>query len=242
MEKFKLVTVNNLNSPVSEAYKMLRTNIQFSNFDENVKAILITSAGPGEGKSTTAANLAVVMAQSGKKTILVDCDQRKPRLHKIFRVSNIIGLSNFLVNEVDYESAILDTGIENLHILTSGTKPPNPTELLGSNKMKLFINVLKDRYDYIIMDTAPILIAADTQVLSKSADGCILVVCSNQAEREAVIKGKELLNKVNSRILGVVLNKTKENLKSYYGYYSNEHEEHKHKRKHKKVYATDCFK
>lgn len=236
MENLNLVTIKNSKSPVSEAYKTLRTNVQFSSFDEKIKVILVTSSGPGEGKSTTAANLAVVMAESGSRTLLIDCDQRKPRIHKIFKVSNSVGLSNLLAEEAGIGEAILDSGVDNLHILTSGIKPPNPSELLGSRKMSQFIEMLRERYDSIILDTPPILMVTDAQILSKYADGCLLVVSSGEVEKDSVIKGKELLEKVNSKILGVVLNKMEVNSKGYYGYYYYyDYEGHKHNRKSKKA-------
>lgn len=236
-----LITVKNPKSPVSEAYKTLRTNLQFSSFDEKVKVILITSSGPGEGKSTTAANLAVVMAQSGSKTLLIDCDQRRPRLHKIFGLSNAAGLSNFLAEEVSFESTVMETGIENLQVLTAGVKPPNPSELLGSKKMNQFVSCLKERYDYIILDTPPILLVTDAQILSKYADGCLLVASSGEVEKEAVIKGKELLEKVDARILGVVLNKVEVNLKGNYGYYYYYYYDG-HKKKRKSNHAAKSVK
>lgn len=235
MESRELITLKNSKSPVSEAYRTLRTNIQFSSFDKKVQTIVVTSSGPGEGKSTTAANLAVVMAQSGSSTIIIDCDQRKPRLHKVFGLSNTEGLSNLLAGEVQYEKAIQESGVENLNVLTSGIKPPNPSELLGSVKMQQFINSLKGIYDYIILDTPPILMVTDAQILSRYSDGCLFVISSGEAEKEAVIKGKELLEKVNSKILGVVLNKVQVTGKGYYGYYYYyyDNQGHKHKKKKK---------
>jgi capsular exopolysaccharide synthesis family protein len=236
LEKLNLVTVKDPKSPISEAYRTLRTNIQFSSFDEKVKVIVVTSAGPGEGKSITSANLAVVMAQSGSKTLLIDCDQRKPSIHKIFNISNIYGLSNLLAGEISTECAIIESDIDNLQILTSGAKPPNPSELLGSKKMKLFIDSLRNEYDYIIIDTPPVLAVTDAQVISKYSDGCLLVISSGESEGEVVVKGKEALERVNSKILGVVLNKIKVKSKEYYRkYYCYEKQGKKHKRRTKKI-------
>lgn len=235
MEKLNLITVKDPRAPISEAYRSLRTNIQFSSFDEKLKVIMVTSAGPGEGKSITSANLAVIMAQSGNKTLLVDCDQRKPSMHKIFQISNIYGLSNLLAGEISTECAIIESDIDNLQILTSGVKPPNPSELLSSKKMNLFIDSLRNEYDYIILDTPPVLAVTDAQVISKYSDGCLLVVSSGEAEKEAVIKSKEALEKVNSKILGVVLNKMRVNSKGYYStYYCYDYQDKKSRRKHKK--------
>lgn len=214
-----IITINNPKSPVSEAYRTLRTNIQFSSFDKKIQTIVITSSGPSEGKSTTASNLAVVLAESGSKTLLIDCDQRKPKLHKVFFTSNNCGLSDILVGKENFQDAVKQTESSNLDILTSGTKPPNPAELLASTKMKDFIESLRETYEYIILDTPPIIAVTDAQLLSRYADGCLLVVASNQAERAAAIKSKELLQKVNAKILGVVLNKVDVKEKGYYGYY-----------------------
>lgn len=222
MEKPNIITVKNPKASIVEAYRTLRTNIQFSSFDNKVQMIAVTSSEPGEGKSTTAANLAAVMAESGARTILIDCDQRKPTLHKIFLVSNQAGLSDLLVDNVKFEEAVKKTEIENLDLLTSGTTPPNPVELIASSKMKQFIENLRKDYEYIIIDTPPIIAVTDAQILSSYADGCLLVVASSQAEKEAVLKAKELLQKVKAKILGVVLNKLEVREKRYSYYYGSE--------------------
>lgn len=219
MENLDLITVKDPRSPISESYRTLRTNIQFSSFDEKIRTIVVTSSGPGEGKSTTSSNLAVVLAESGKKTILIDCDQRKPKLHKVFALSNKYGLSNLLVEEVNFNDVINHTSIENLDVLTSGTRPPNPSELLSSAKMSQFIKNLKNEYEYIILDTPPVIMVTDAQILSQHSDGCLLVVSSGEADRDAAQRAKELLTKVNAKILGVVLNKIDVTGKGYYGYY-----------------------
>ncbi|WP_368490061.1 CpsD/CapB family tyrosine-protein kinase [Clostridium sp. BJN0013] len=219
MEKPDIVTVKNPKVPIAEAYRTLRTNIQFSSFDKKIQTIMLTSSVPGEGKSTTCSNLAVVMAESGARTILVDCDERKPRLHKIFFVSNEKGLSDVLAGKVEFEEVVKETVIENLKLLTSGTRPPNPSELLASKKMETFLESLKDKFEYIIIDTPPVVAVTDAQLLARCADGCILVVASSQVEREAAVRAKELLLKVNANILGIVLNKLEVREKGYYGYY-----------------------
>lgn len=234
MENQNIITIRKPKSPISEAYRTLRTNIQFSSFDNKVQIIVITSSGPGEGKSTTAANLAVVMAESGAKTILIDCDQRKPTLHKIFSLSNQAGISDLLVGNIKFQEAVKITTIQNLDILTSGTKPPNPAELLASSKMKQFIESLRENYEYIIIDTPPVIAVTDAQLLSSYADGCILVVASSQVEREVAEKAKELLRKVNAKILGAVLNKLEMNEKRYYYNYYYGNDDHKFRKKKEK--------
>lgn len=222
MKNIDIITIQNPRSPIAEAYRTLRTNIQFSSFDKKMQTIVITSSGPSEGKSTTSSNLAVVMSQNGNKTILIDCDQRKAKLHKVFLTSNQKGLSDVLVGNSVFEEAVQKTEIENLHLLTSGTMPPNPSELLSSTKMKNFVEDLREKYDCIIIDTPPVIAVTDAQIVSRYADGCLLVVASAQAEREAAVKAKELLEKVDAKIIGVVLNKLDIQEKAYYGqYYAN---------------------
>lgn len=237
LQNIKLITVQKPKSQSSEAYRTLRTNIQFSSFDKRRQVILITSTGPGEGKSTVAANLAVVMAESGVKILLIDCDQREPTLHEIFNFSNQKGLSNILAEETDLEDSLKHTEIENLDIMTSGEKPPNPSELLGLKKMEELINLLRDKYEFIILDTPPVLMVTDAQLLSRCSDASILVVSAGEAQKAEAIKAKELLEKVNTKILGVVLNKIEESSKKKYGYYchndnanriKNSHSRNKH--------------
>ncbi len=219
MDKVHIVTIRNPMDPIAEAYRTLRTNIQFSSFDKKIQSIMITSSGPGEGKSTTSANLAVVMSETGAKTLLVDCDQRKPNLHKIFLTSNENGLSNVLAGQISFEDAVKQNIVENLDLLTSGIRPPNPAELLASRKMEIFLQQLKEKYEYIILDTPPVVAVTDAQLLSRCVDGCLLVISSSQVEKEAAVKARDLLSKVGANILGAVLNKLEIKEKGYYGYY-----------------------
>lgn len=214
-----LVTIEKPKSPIAEAYRTLRTNIQFSSLDKKVKKVVITSSAPGEGKTTTALNLSITLAQNGHKTLLLDCDMRKPSIHKKLKISNLYGISDLLVGEAKYDSVLTKGPVENLDVITSGTKPPNPAELLSSQKMLNFISEVEKNYEYIIIDTPPVLMVTDAQILSKYADGTILVVASGEAEKNAVVKAKELLDKVDANILGVVLNKLDTNRRGYYGYY-----------------------
>lgn len=221
-------------SIASEAYRTLRTNIQYSSFDKDVKTILITSSGPSEGKSTTAGNLALSMAQADKKVLLIDCDLRKPTVHKKFNISNEKGLSNYLIGEVSLDE-VLEKYSDNLYLLTSGTIPPNPAEMLSSKKMKEFLNSMEDEFDSIIIDSPPVLAVTDAQILSTIVEGVLLVAASGQTEKEIIIRSKELLMKVKANILGVVLTKVPVNTGkgygySYYYYYGEEGTKHKKRR------------
>jgi capsular exopolysaccharide synthesis family protein len=242
MESLNIVSVKHPKSPISEAYRTLRTNIQFSSLDEKIKTIVITSSGPGEGKTTTASNLAVSFAGGGHKTILIDCDQRKPSVHKLFNLSNQTGLSNLLIGETSYDEAIHKTEVDDLFVLTSGTRPPNPSELLASTKMQRLITSLKEKFDYIILDTPPIIMVTDAQILSKYADGCLLVVGFGEADKNAGVKAKELLEKVNAKVLGVVLNKIDTSKNGYYEYYYHYYYSSEHKKQSKKLGFSKLFK
>lgn len=215
----KLIVNEQAKSPIAEAYRTLRTNIQFSKPDGGLQTIMFTSSGPGEGKSTTIANTAVVLAQSGKKVILMDCDLRKPVLHKIFGKKNY-GLTNLLVEEVAAEDFLQDTEIENLRILTSGPIPPNPSELLGSKKMQELLDYLKTQADYLIIDVPPVIAVTDACVLAAKVDGIILVINSGTIRPEMAQKAKDLLIKAKGHILGVILNRVEiEEEDAYYYYY-----------------------
>lgn len=215
------IVENKPKSIAAENYRVLRTNIQYSSFDVEVKTIVITSSEPGEGKSTTAGNLALSFAQAEKKTIIVDCDLRKPSLHKKFKISNISGLSDVLIGREKLETAIHKHN-NKLDILVSGKIPPNPSEMLGSKAMTRLIEVLKENYDMVILDTAPLQAVTDAQILSTKADGVILVVRAESTKKESVIQAKSLLEKVGANILGTVLNGVENSRKKYYYYYGNE--------------------
>lgn len=206
-------------SPSAEAFRTLRTNIQFSALDNELKVIVVTSSGPGEGKSTVMANLAITVAGSGKKVLLIDCDLRKPTVHKKLGIDNKFGITNILVGDKTLQEAIRNIEVPNLHIITSGPIPPNPAELIESNKMKKLIEGLKQEYDMILIDAPPVLAVTDAQILSTIADGTIFVTSYGQAEKFAVIKARELIDKVGGKILGVILNKIPEKGNSYYGSY-----------------------
>jgi protein-tyrosine kinase len=216
-----LITLDDPKSPISEQYRTIRTNIQFSFIDETMRSLMVTSAGPGEGKSTTAANLAVTFAQQGKKVLLIDADLRKPTVHYTFRLNNYIGLTNVLTNSTQLLSACQETQVENLFVLTSGPIPPNPAELLGSKAMEICLQEIYKNFDLVIFDTPPVLAVTDAQILSNKCDGTVLVVASGKTEIEAAVKAKELLLAANAKVLGVVLNQKKQKEGQYYYYYGN---------------------
>jgi capsular exopolysaccharide synthesis family protein len=212
-------------STTAEQYRTIRSNVDFSQIDTELKTIMLTSSGPGEGKSTTAANLAVVMAQQGKKVLLIDADLRKPTMHYTFRLTNTTGLTTMLRKLSKFEETIQKTEVDNLFVLTSGPIPPNPAELLSSVEMASFITHALTLFDTVIIDTPPILAVTDAQVLANLCDGTILVVRSGVAEKDAALKAKDLLTKAKAKILGVVLNgkpMTKGSGYYYYSYYGNE--------------------
>jgi len=223
----KLITLKNPKSRSAEAFRTLRTNIQFSSLDKELKSIVVTSSGSGEGKSTIMSNLAITMAESGMKVILVDCDLRKPSIHKKIGITNSVGLTNVLVQGVKKEECVVKTTVNNLFILTSGPIPPNPAELLGSKKMRDFIEELKNEFDLVLIDAPPVLAVTDAQILSTIVDGVIFIVSYGEAQKKALIDAKHLIDKVGGKILGIVFNKVPEAVSGYYGkyykgYYGNE--------------------
>lgn len=213
----RLISHFNPKSPIAEAYRQLRTNIQFSSLDNPVRTLLVTSTGPEEGKTTTLANLAVTVAQTGSRVTLVDCDLRKPTIHELFGLSAGPGLTDMLLGaeDVPYQ----DCGIENLRIITAGPLPPNPSEMLGSRRMGDVINRLKSEADMVLFDTPPVVIVTDAAVLATRVDGVLLVVSAGKTRRELAQRAKGLLDKVNAPLLGVVLNNVKYEPKihHYYG-------------------------
>ncbi|MGU3473433.1 CpsD/CapB family tyrosine-protein kinase [Paenibacillus sp. D51F] len=214
-----LVTYYDPKAPISEAYRTLRTNIQFSSFDEPIQVIMVASANPGEGKSTTASNLAVTYAQEGKKTLLIDADLRKPSVFQVFSVSNRVGLSTVVSGQCRWVDAIQDTHVEQLDVLPSGPIPPNPSELLASQSMKSLLQELQAQYDIIIFDTPPLLAVTDSLIISSLCQGVILVVQAGKVKSELVRKAKSNLEHVQARILGVVLNNMKSKKGDKYTYY-----------------------
>lgn len=208
-------------SPISEAYRSLRTNVDFSSIDGKIQVIMVTSAGPGEGKSTTIGNLAITYAQAERKVVLIDADMRKPIEHHTFQVSNRLGLSTILSRQSDLNSAIQKTAVPNLHVIPAGPVPPSPAEMVASRSMEALVEELRKQYDVILIDSPPLLAVTDAQLLSTRCDGVILVIDHGKVKKDIAQKAKANLDKVGAKILGVVLNniKRKKN-ESYYYYYS----------------------
>ncbi len=209
----------NLSFAAAEAYKMLRTNIFFSLPDDKKCHIIgVTSSLRGEGKSTTAINLSYSLAEAGKKVLLIDADMRLPSVAKKMEMSNDIGLSDFLVNAGDKVGTNIHKTLvhENWHIITSGSIPPNPSELLGSNRMKRFLEVLSERYDFIVIDLPPVTVVTDATILSPVLDGIAVVVKENSTDRRSLNECVRLLEMSEAKILGFIMTNVKEESGAYY--------------------------
>ena len=221
--KKEIITFYSPKSKISEIFRTLRTNIQFMNNNQKIKTLLITSTMPEEGKSWVSSNLAVVFAQTGKKVLLIDTDMRRGRQGNIFNQDTYEGLSNYLSEidgEQDIHKYIYETEVENLNIITAGLTPPNPSELLCSDKMKKMLEKLKEEYDLIILDGTPSSIVTDSVIISKYADSTIIVTAYKKTKREDVKRLKQEIENVGGKVMGCILNKTKNKNKKYEnGYY-----------------------
>jgi len=215
----QLIDYTKPTSPVMEQYRLIRNNIHFSSVDKIIQSIVVTSAEAGDGKSTTAANLAIVLSQKGNKVLLVDVDLRKPTVHYAFSTSNLDGITSVLTKDSSLGMAITNTTIPNLDILTSGPIPPNPSELLDSQAMDGIMRDLKEDYDYVIYDSPPILAVTDSQTIASKCDGVVMVIASGKTQKDRAIKAKDLLEKAGSKMLGVVINRVEEKKNEYYGHY-----------------------
>ena len=214
-----LITLTDPRSPVSEAYRSLRTNLEFFSLDEPIRTLVVTSPGAEEGKSTVLANLAVVLAQGGKRVILADCDLRRPTQHTLFGLDNTAGLTTMMVDETaQSEPPLRKTSVDGLRVLPAGPSPPNPAELLGSRRMKEAMAALLEQADMLLFDAPPVLAVTDALVLAVQVDGVLLVVKAGGTKREHVQQAKERLERVNARIVGSVLNNapTDSTLEGYY--------------------------
>lgn len=217
----KLIAYTEPQSHVSEQYRTLRTNINFSSPDKRIQTLVITSAAPAEGKSTTAANLAVVYAQEGKSVLLIDGDLRKPTMQHTFKTQNVMGLSSILSRQVSLKTSIKKTGVSGLSILTSGQIPPNPAELLASKSMDTLLDELKSKFDLIIFDSPPLLSVTDAQILANKCDGVILVLNSKSTEKQQAVKAKGMIALSKSKLIGVVLNNYSSKKGDYYNMYTH---------------------
>ncbi len=218
VESSELVTLADPQSPVAEAYRTLRANIALSSLDHPVRSLLLTSAGPDEGKSTTIANLAVAFAQAGSRVILVDCDLRRPSLSKLFGLPNDRGLTTMLVAETE-SAPLLETSVVGLRLLASGPPPPNPSEVLGSQRLERALAALVDQADIVLVDCPPVLTVSDASILSRKVDAVLLVVSAGRTKRDQSSRAKQLLDRSGARVLGAVLNNARLDA-SAYSYYS----------------------
>lgn len=214
-----LVTVSEPHSVNSEQFNTIRTNIQFSNIDSECKSIMFTSATASEGKSTIAANVAVSFAKQGKKVLLIDADLRRPTIETTFGMGTPKGISNFLTEkDLDLNSIIYETTVQNLSAVPSGPIPPNPSELMSSKRMERLIYQLYEKSDILIYDAPPVMSVTDSQILSALVDGTILVVKANSTEKNSVREALGLLNHVKANIIGSILNDVQKSNDGYYGY------------------------
>ena len=217
----RLITYEDPKSPVSESYRSLRTNISYAMADKRIKSLLISSPQPGEGKSTTTANLAIAFAQLRKRTLLIDADLRKPVMHNVFNQDRGPGLSEYLVGEVEDINAIIHpTKVENLFIVTAGGLPPNPSELLGSERMSALVDRLEQEWDMILFDSPPIVAVTDASMISGEIDAIAMVVKAGQTDRSAVDRALDTIRNVQAPLVGVILNGANpETLVGKYSYY-----------------------
>ena len=207
-------------SITAESYRSLRTNIQYSSIDKQVKTLVVTSSNAVEGKSTVAGNLAYTFFQNGKRVLIIDCDLRKPSLHRKFNVSNEEGLTDVLVGTSKLNNVMKKVD-DNLYLLTTGTLPPNPAEIIGSNTMENFLEQCKINFDYIILDTPPILPVTDSKLLAIKADATVVVVRSEVSKSKHVSQAFKELEKVNANIIGTILNDVEMYSEKLYYDYSN---------------------
>jgi len=203
----ELIVEHSPKSPVSESYRNLRTNLSFLRPDEPLTKIAVTSSTPKEGKSLTVANLAISMAHNEQKVLIIDADLRKPMQHKFYDLPNYEGLSNILTGELSFSEAVQETGIERLNLISTGFIPPNPAELLSSHRMEEVIERAEEEFDFVMIDTPPVVAVTDAAILGTKLDGVLLVVASHQTERGMLEKSTDKLRKANVDLIGTVLNK-----------------------------------
>ncbi|KAF1086077.1 Tyrosine-protein kinase YwqD [Sporotomaculum syntrophicum] len=212
-------------SPFAEAFRTLRTNINYASLDEPYQIILVTSAGPGEGKTTVTSNLGVVMAQVNKKVLIIDCDLRRPSMHKVFGLNSSVGVTQALINDADPKVLAQKTQIPGLYVLTSGPIPPNPAELMGSQRMQALLSRAVEGYDFVLVDSPPVNMVTDAVLLSSMVSGVLMVVQSGDTRIDHAKEALNKLNKVDAKMVGVILNDVDTSAGNYYYYnyyyYSN---------------------
>ena len=218
--KIDLIAHQYPRSPLAEAFRTLRTNLGFASVDGECQAIMISSPSPQDGKSTVISNLAIVLAQAGKKVILVDCDLRNPVQHRVFNLSNLKGLTNCLLNQTSLDEVVQQGPLDNLTVLTCGPIPPNPAEILGAARTKAFWDLLREEYDYILIDAPPVLAVTDATILASQVDGVILVLKTGSTRNNIAAQACDQFERAGARLLGVVLNQVKIDSPDYqYAYY-----------------------
>jgi capsular exopolysaccharide synthesis family protein len=240
-KEFEFIIAKKSDSIYSEAFRALRTKIQFAKIDKkSINTIHVTSSTPSEGKTTVSVNIAGSFAQTNKKTLILDCDLRKPRMHKVFNSQRYPGFTDYFLGNIDFESIVNKSELPNLDFISAGTIPPNPSEILGSDQMLAFIEKLKDIYDLVVIDSPPIIAVTDSEILSRIADASILVASADETDIELMTKAVDLMRHENNSFIGVVLNKFSYrsgygSYYKYYYYYAHNRENAKVKHKEKKV-------
>jgi len=214
-----LITLTEPKSAASEAFRTLRTNIQFAGLDQPCRTILVTSAGPEEGKTTSAANFGVVTAQAGSRVCVVDSDLRRPTLHRLFKLSNTRGLTTALVEGLSFAEVAQPTTVPNLSILTSGPLPPNPAELVGSHRMREGLQAATESFDLVLCDSPPLMAVGDASALAALCDGVVFVIRAGKTPNDVLRRVVDQIESVKGRILGVVLNRVDPRRDGYYYYY-----------------------
>ncbi|NPV70677.1 MAG: CpsD/CapB family tyrosine-protein kinase [Firmicutes bacterium] len=217
--KDRLITKTHPRSPISEAFRALRTSLRFADISQSMKMILVTSPGPFEGKSTIMSNLAVAMAQAEKRVLAIDADLRKPILHRIFETEQQPGLTNILVGDCPVESGIQSSGMDHLDIIASGPIPPNPSEILGTEATRDIFARLKSMYDYVIVDSPPVMAVTDAVVMSSMVDAVILVMRAGVTRIESAVTARNVIENAKGKILGAVLNEVRHSADGYHYYY-----------------------
>lgn len=215
-QKDPVITLADPKSAVAEAYRTVRSNLQFANLDQPKKSILVTSAGPGEGKSTTVANLGATTASAGARTLLVDSDLRRPILHKLFNLPNTSGLTTILAEKTPPQDAITSTRLSGLFVLPSGPLPPNPAEVLSSRRMVEFAELVKGNFDLVLYDSPPVISLSDAMILSSCVEAVILVVKCGLFPHELIQQAKARLEGVKANVVGVLLNSVDFKRDGYY--------------------------